>query len=603
MDRKAILVLAVSFGLLMLWYPLVNRLFPPQPAPVATSSASATNAPTRPAGDTNAPGVTSPTTPTPTPISPAAPAVDAPAFARPAGPPVRLTLATETARFTFTSHGGGLEGVELLKYPETVGRRARRGVSSNGVATLNADAPVPAFTLLGDPGQLGDHAFTLTNLGGVVRAEKRLPNGLLLVKEFQPGSNYLLTATVRFENPGTEPRALPPQELVVGTSTPMSGQDPGTLQRVMWFDGNRADSVAGTWFNNAPAWGCGCVPGTPRFTYAAAQTNIVWASAQNQFFALVTIPRTNTPAHQLVVRHLRLPPPPAAALQEDRQLNAKPYAMQAALAYPEVVLAPGQTLERRFDLFAGPKEYRTLDRLGARFGNRVDLVMDFGFWGFFSKALLLSMNALHGLGLSYGLAIIAITIIIKLLFWPLTQASTRSMKRMQLLGPKMKEIQEKYKDDPKKMNERTMAFMREHKINPAAGCLPILIQIPVFMGFYFMLQSAIELRGARFLWAADLSQPDTILVLFGFPVNPLPIVMGLTQLWQMRLTPPSPGMDPVQQKMLQYMPLIFLFILYNFSSGLTLYWTVQNLLTIAQMKLTKSTGEPAATPAPARRKH
>jgi YidC/Oxa1 family membrane protein insertase len=224
----------------------------------------------------------------------------------------------------------------------------------------------------------------------------------------------------------------------------------------------------------------------------------------------------------------------------------------------------------------------------------MDLVMDFGgFWGFFPKLLLLSMNAVHGLGLSYGLSIVVITIIIKLLFWPLTQASMRSMKRMQKLQPQMKELQAKYKDDPKKMNERLMKFMKEHRINPAAGCLPIVVQIPVFIGFYKMLQSAIELRGARFLWAFDLSQPDTIWVIpgLGFPLNPLPIIMGLTQFLQMRMTPASPGMDPVQQKMFQYMPLIFLFILYNFSSGLTLYWTVQNLLTIAQMKLTKSTGE------------
>jgi len=201
------------------------------------------------------------------------------------------------------------------------------------------------------------------------------------------------------------------------------------------------------------------------------------------------------------------------------------------------------------------------------------------------------------LGLSYGLAIIAITVIIKLLFWPLTQVSTRSMKRMAALQPQMKAIQEKYKDDPAKMQKKVPEYMKEHKVNPAAGCLPILIQLPIFFGFYTMLQSAIELRGAGFLWAFDLSQPDTVAFLFGFPINPLPLIMGASQLWQTRLTPPSPGVDPVQQKMMQYLPLIFLFILYNFSSGLTLYWTVQNLLSIAQMKLTKS-NEPVATKAP-----
>src|SRR6185436_7048673 len=211
-----------------------------------------------------------------------------------------------------------------------------------------------------------------------------------------------------------------------------------------------------------------------------------------------------------------------------------------------------------------------------------------GFSGFFAKPLLLSMNALHSRGLPYGLAIILITILIKTIFWPLTTASTRSMKRMSALQPQMKAIQEKYKDDPKKMNMKLMEFMKENKVSPLGGCLPMLIQIPVFFGFYRMLQSAIELRGASFLWACDLSQPDTILYLAGFPLNPLPLLMGATMLWQARLTPPSPGMDAAQQQIMKYMPLMMVVFLYNFSAGLALYWTTQNLLSIAQMKLTKS---------------
>jgi YidC/Oxa1 family membrane protein insertase len=144
-----------------------------------------------------------------------------------------------------------------------------------------------------------------------------------------------------------------------------------------------------------------------------------------------------------------------------------------------------------------------------------------------------------------------------------------------------------------------MEFMREHKVNPLGGCLPMLLQMPVFFGFFSMIRSAIELRGASFLWVADLSQPDTLFFIpgLGFPFNPLPLVMGVTMLWQARLTPASPGMDPMQQKMMKYMPLMFMVFLYNFSAGLTLYWTVQNLLTILQTKLTKS-NEPAAPAGP-----
>jgi YidC/Oxa1 family membrane protein insertase len=157
----------------------------------------------------------------------------------------------------------------------------------------------------------------------------------------------------------------------------------------------------------------------------------------------------------------------------------------------------------------------------------------------------------------------------------------------------MNAIREKFKDDPQKMNRKMMEFMKEHRVNPMGGCLPVLLQMPVFFGFFLMIRSAIELRGAEFLWACDLSKPDTVAWLLGIPINPLPLVMGVTMLWQARLTPVAPGMDPMQQNIMKYMPLMFLFILYNFSSGLTLYWTVQNLLSIAQMKITRAKDEPA----------
>ena len=222
-----------------------------------------------------------------------------------------------------------------------------------------------------------------------------------------------------------------------------------------------------------------------------------------------------------------------------------------------------------------------------------------GFFGWFAKALLLSMNGVYTIVPHYGAVIILITVIIKLLFWPLTQASTRSMKRMQLLQPQMKALQEKYKDDSVKMNKKLMEFMKENKVSPMGGCLPMVLQIPVFIGFYQMIRTAIELRGVHFLWAQDLSRPDTVFTIpgFDFPVNPLPLIMGVTMFYQARMTPPAPGMDPTQQKIMRYMPMMFMVFLYNFSAGLTLYWTVQNLLTIAQMKLTKTQAGPTpATP-------
>src|SRR5262249_50882200 len=224
--------------------------------------------------------------------------------------------------------------------------------------------------------------------------------------------------------------------------------------------------------------------------------------------------------------------------------------------------------------------------------------------------LLLGMNWMHqSLRFSYGWAIVAITTLIKLIFWPLTQASTRSMKRMQALQPEIKKLQEKYKDDPQKLSQKQLEFWRKNKVNPMGGCLPMLLQIPVFFGFLTMIRSAIELRGAPWLWVADLSKPDTLFMIpglgfipfigvsgQGLPFNLLPLLMGATMLWQARMTPPSPGMDPTQQAIMKYLPLMFLVGLYNFSAGMTLYWTVNNLWTICQTKLTRTTTAPT-TPA------
>jgi YidC/Oxa1 family membrane protein insertase len=193
------------------------------------------------------------------------------------------------------------------------------------------------------------------------------------------------------------------------------------------------------------------------------------------------------------------------------------------------------------------------------------------------------------------------------------------MKRMQAIQPELQSIREKFKNDPAKVQEKTMECMKRHKVNPAAGCLPMLIQFPVFIGFFFMLRTAIELRGASFLWVCNLAEPDTLFTIpnlgwvpflgvagVGLPFNLLPLLMGMTSLWMSSLTPPSPQMDPVQQKMMKYMPVFFVAFLYNYSSGLTLYWTVQNLLSILQTKITRmndeKSSEKGSPPAPLARK-
>jgi YidC/Oxa1 family membrane protein insertase len=206
--------------------------------------------------------------------------------------------------------------------------------------------------------------------------------------------------------------------------------------------------------------------------------------------------------------------------------------------------------------------------------------MQFGFWGVISVWLLKSMKFFYGIIPNYGVVIIIITILIKLLFWPIQAKSIRSMKEMQKFQPLMNKLREKYKDDPQRLNQETMKLYKEHKINPFSGCLPMLVQIPVFFALYAMLRTSIELRGAHFLWIHDLSQPDTILTIAGFPLNPLPLLMTGSMILQQRLTPTTG--DSQQAKMMMFMPLMMLYFFYTASSGLTLYWTVQQVLSIGQ---------------------
>lgn len=599
MDRKAVILLLVFLAALgLLNFVIVPKYFPPVPAPPPSTNTVAA----LPQGAATNPAVTT---------TPQVPAVGPTAAPKPAFSTntveTTMVVTNENGRYTFTSHGGGLKQVELVRYRETVSRAGKKLPLTNGVATLNRYAPAPVLAVLGE-GVQDDGIFSLTRTASGVRAEKDLANGLRLVKEFHLSTNYLINATVRMENTSGKALTLPPQEWVVGMAAPMASDDPATaanLVGLMWYDGSRKQEITGGWFENRSF---GCFPGTPHSEYRAGTSNVVWASSHNQFFTLVAMPRE--PALQVQSRPVELPRAEFGASAKPSR-NGVPKGFLTTLAYPGVTLQPGAVIERQINFFAGPKEYKTLARIAERFQNGVDEVMGFsmfpfyGIGAFFGKGLLVCMNGLHNVsGLPYGWVIITITIIIKLLFWPLTAASTRSMKRMAALQPQMKALQEKYKGDPAKLNKKMMEFWKEHKVNPMGGCLPMLLQMPVFFGFFTMIRTAIELRGESWLWVADLAKSDTLFTIpgitfipfisseAGLPFNLLPLLMGGTMLWQSHLTPPSPSMDPVQQKMMRYMPLMFLLFLYNYSSGLALYWTVNNLLSILQTKLTKS-NEPA----------
>ena len=524
-----------------------------------------------------------------------------------------IVLTNAKARYTFTSRGGGLKVVELLSYPETISARWRGHVHNSGdVSILNNHAPLPVMAVVGDPILTGDGNFVITATGNGVHAEKVFPNGLVLSKDFELSSNYLVNANVTWRNPTDHAVTLPAQQLVVGTATPMDVDDVNALWGAIWYDGVNYFANPSMYFNTNTTAFFGMWHRTPTLEYDAGNSNVVWAAVHNQYFALLAMP--HEPAWKVIEIPVALP-----KFQDtnDAVNIAAPQGIQSTLVFPAMTLTASSAYARPITIFAGPKEFRTLLQISEQYKNHADLVMNFGsgyasFWGigtFFAKLLLAAMNAMHDVTrIGYGWLIVIITILIRVAFWPLTAVSLRSSKKMQALAPEIAALKEKYKDDSAKFAEKQMELWKKNGVSPMSGCLPMLVQMPVFMGFFTMIRSAIELRGASFLWAADLSKPDTLFMIpgltflpfstaDGFPLNPLPLLMVGAMVWQAHLQPASPGMDPGQQRMMRFIPLMFLLFFYNYSSGMALYMMVSTLAGIVQTKLTKINAAKPATPA------
>ncbi|MCX5847030.1 MAG: membrane protein insertase YidC [Deltaproteobacteria bacterium] len=237
---------------------------------------------------------------------------------------------------------------------------------------------------------------------------------------------------------------------------------------------------------------------------------------------------------------------------------------------PQNIIPPGQIGLFTYTLYLGPKDYDILKAQGVGLENAID----FGSWmKWLAMPLLISLKFLNNHVANYGTAIIILTLLIKILFWPLGNKSYKSMKEMQKLQPKIAELREKFKTDKTKLSQETMALYKTHKVNPLGGCLPMVIQIPVFFGLYKALMYSIELRHAPFYWwIQDLSAKD--------PYYITPIIMGATMFIQQKMSPPVG--DPMQAKLMLLMPVVFTFLFLSFPSGLVLYWLFQNILSIGQ---------------------
>ena len=294
--------------------------------------------------------------------------------------------------------------------------------------------------------------------------------------------------------------------------------------------------------------------------YPGAQT---WIAVKNRFFvtALASCTEGNAGFSATVKRDM------GAA-------NYKPESVSVSVNFK------GDVTKRTTTFFVGPKKQSLLWDLGMKD------VMEFGMWRWLCYPLVWVLNLFNGWIPNFGVAIILLTILVRLLFWPLTRKSTEGMKKMQELQPLMKEIQAKYKDNPQRLQQETWQLYREKKVNPMSSCLPMLIQIPVFIALFNVLRSAVELRYAPFLWIADLSEPEGLFASW-FPfggLNLLPILMAVSTALQSYFTP-STGDKKQQQMMMVMMPAMMLIMFYSFPSALSLYWFLSNIFSIVQMWL------------------
>ncbi|MBI4357674.1 MAG: membrane protein insertase YidC [Candidatus Omnitrophica bacterium] len=290
---------------------------------------------------------------------------------------------------------------------------------------------------------------------------------------------------------------------------------------------------------------------------------ILWQALSRKYFAII------------------ISPGEPAALSKTTAARKEAEFMENTLQLPPAEINPSALARRSFLIYAGPKYYRELKSFGENF----EQILSHGFFGIFRLWLLVGFEWTRKLVGNYGWAIILITFAIKLLFTPLTHMSFESMKKMQALQPKLKALQERYKGDQAKLSQEMMQLYKRNKVNPMGGCLPMVLQIPIFIAFYQVLDQTVELKGEPFIfWIRDLSAPDRAWTLpFALPflgdaVNVLPLLMLGSMVWQQKLTPQTG--TPDQQRIMMIMPVVFGFIFYSMPSGLVLYWFVNNMLSI-----------------------
>ncbi len=592
------------------------ELFNPAPTPAADTGGSAPATGISPNGGPAAPS----------PQMANGTVMPAPAATpEPSTPAATVLLRNDDIDVTLTEDGGAIKTVALKKSPAKI--------DGADPVMFNAGAPLPALALTvpvlvspnEPPGTYwswtnGKSAVNVAGNPGVppkpllvrytldqatttatsVTFRGMTADGLEITRTYTLGSGneepYLIHHITTIVNHGANPVSLARVFINAGTApvpTPGASSLAQNYLDFGYYDGQSANfNINVAQFMPTPARLFGLFAAQPKQksdVYGVQPAaDLHWVSVKDQFFATVLMPK-GILGQGFYVRGVdtKVGDTTQTTISGDLELDLG-------------TLAPGDTKKLELSYYVGPKQYPRLDRLG----DHQDLIMQFGWFSTFSEILLVILTAIHAaiaplIGTwAWGWTIIAFTLILKLATWPLTAIQVRSAKRMgQLSGP-MKALREKYKDNPQKMQTEVLELYKKYKVNPAAGCLPMLITFPVFIAFQYVLRTSSEMRFQPFLWIHDLSMPDTIAHFAGFSLNVLPLLMTASMMLQMRLTP-APSADNTQKMMMQFMPLIFLAGFYRMPSGMILYWTCNNLLTILQQYLTNRRKDVLVEPAKA----
>ena len=400
--------------------------------------------------------------------------------------------------------------------------------------------------------------------------------------EVLPGSKYLIRLTVSLLNKSPNVQDLRYMGIFGGSAYPIAKSEPKDTYTHFFYhaDGSLEQEVpsyfTGGFFSSAKA----------RVLEGPLQ-DLTYAGVMSQYYATILLPQDQSRGSTVYATRQEFP--------LTHEGNTLVPGVTVAMGIPNLTMAPNEIKTLTYDIYTGPKFNAYLRDLNLSYPAISD-IMAYGWLVFLSVPMNWLLNLFHGWFGNWGVAIICMTIVVRALIWPLHKKSYMAMKRMSLVQPEMVKLKEKYPDDPQKVNMEMMKLYQKYGINPASGCVPMLIQIPIFFAFYRVLQYSAELRGQPFcLWMTDLSLPDTVGHLFGVPINILPLIMAVTMIIQMRMTPQAG--ERSQRIIMNLMPVMFFLFCYNFASALALYWTTQNLISIGQTALIRRLPMPVLSPA------